>query len=251
MTAQLRLFLSCQDVVEPGDVPVAAVRLVNEGPDIAVVSSRLNLFEGDMQLIVVDPAGRERRGTAPFVFDGEPRSVGLPAGAVLESGVNVHFTSAGFSFEAPGLYVVSARFDATADGGLTSNGVLVTSIGSSDAATRQLTSQPEVASSLAVGQATSADVVGALETLAAEGAARERFLARMALAFGGGAGRVVADIADGAASLHDVALWATAASPPGLGLGGLRLEAVAASLDEEAPSRVAAILAGDPWPAPI
>jgi hypothetical protein len=101
------------DVAEPvvsGLSVPATIRVVNRGSAPAMVSSRLNLMEGDLRLSIEDPDGATRvlKG---WQADTQLRRVALPPGEQIESGTNLLWTVEGAVFPKPGAYTVQAEYD--------------------------------------------------------------------------------------------------------------------------------------------
>ncbi len=106
----LALLLDMDEPVVVGLTVPATLRVMNRGSVEATVSSRLNLFEGDIRLSVTDPNGAMRLVTG-WQADTLPREVALPPGRYIESGVNLLWTGAGPTFPTPGGYVLRAEYD--------------------------------------------------------------------------------------------------------------------------------------------
>jgi hypothetical protein len=91
---------------------LAVVRVENRGGSVVTVSSRLNLEEGDLRLILTTPGGETWKVTGA---GGQPdtalRQVELPPGGQLVGALNLLETSIGNTFPAPGTYTLQAEYD--------------------------------------------------------------------------------------------------------------------------------------------
>ena len=245
----IRLELGMPESFVLGEVPVAAVRVANGGHDSVDVNARLNMFEGDLRVVVRDRAGRELLVTGPYSHDSEARRVELPPGSWLEAGINLHFTSAGLTFSRAGGYELRVEYYASVTSRVASDPVAVQvfdAVGEEERARLLVTSDEAVGQSLATGEAFAPE---GLATLAAGPPGREAFMARLCLSR-----EDPAAAADGAAAVlgeHGplpVSLWTTAMVPPGLMTRDPRLAGMAtvlASLDDD--GRATAVLGGRPW----
>lgn len=90
---------------------ILRVRLSSTAPTGDRVSARLNLWEGDVALHVVDPGGVERRifgpGSPP---DTEMRMAEILPGQQLSAVLNLTDTSVGYLFSAPGEYSLRVEY---------------------------------------------------------------------------------------------------------------------------------------------
>lgn len=211
---------------------VGVARVTNDGPGPVTTSSRLNLVEGDLVLVVTGPDGGERRGLWPYPVDSGLRQVTLAPGEALEGGV---LLLAGM--DAPGTHQVVAEFSPTPREVVRSEPLAV-----------ERTGPPAPwadAASLAIARAVmgAADLGDAGATLA--GTAVGRLLTALATA----APAAIATAAMAVAEPLVAAAAATAVVPPGLFPGDPRLEAVAAALGPRAggTDRVSALLAERPF----
>lgn len=105
---------------------LATLRVSNAGDVPVIVSSRLNLAEGDVQLTVVGPDGATRviRG---WQADTAARRVTLQPGEYIAAGINLLHTDAGPTFPVPGSYTVRGEYQPSPQAALvTSSPVSVT-----------------------------------------------------------------------------------------------------------------------------
>lgn len=90
---------------------LATLSVCNRGKSPATVSSRLNLMEGDVRLLLTGPDGSRRqvRGAG-----GQPdtalRQVTLPPGQQIVGSLNLLCTDSGTTFTEPGKYILQAEY---------------------------------------------------------------------------------------------------------------------------------------------
>lgn len=108
----LVLMLEVPETVVVGQSALATVRVENRGGAPITVSSRLNLDEGDLRLVVTDPAGGTKKVSGA---GGQPdtalRQVELPPGGQLVGVLNLLETSVGLTFPETGAYTLRAEYD--------------------------------------------------------------------------------------------------------------------------------------------
>lgn len=108
-SSALVLTLEVQEPVVVGLSALGTLRVTNQGTTPITISSRLNLMEGDMRLIVLDPDGthRELRG---WQADTILRQVTLAPNEQLVVNLNLLQTEEGPVFPTPGRYQLKAEF---------------------------------------------------------------------------------------------------------------------------------------------
>lgn len=101
-----------------GIAVLATISVSNRGASPVTVSSRLNLMEGDVRLLVTGPDGVRRRvvgaGGQP---DTLPRQVTLPPGRQIVGGINLLYTDVGPTFPETGRYILQAEYSPTPHAG--------------------------------------------------------------------------------------------------------------------------------------
>lgn len=225
----LRLELSAPNRVPLDEVLVATARLVNDGPTAVTTSSRLNLLEGDLDVVVQGPDGIARRAGWPWPVDSGLRQVELAPGQAVE-GAAMLLTMAGVQplFPVAGAYVLVGEFTPAPGDILASEPIQVLREepdGEAARARRRALEQPHVAQSLA-----SASVLGEADVIAELATADPpvvRLLARIALGDAGSVRDTAADVV-GRSDSRTIAAAVVSVLPPGLFPGDERLEAVAA-----------------------
>jgi hypothetical protein len=111
-SSALRLELIGPAAVRIGELVLGALRVVNVGTGPQTISARLNLAEGDVRLRVTAPDGSVTTLRGSRQIDAAARTVDLPPGAALESGLGLFHADAGLVLAGPGTYEVVAEFDA-------------------------------------------------------------------------------------------------------------------------------------------
>jgi hypothetical protein len=99
------------DPVVVGLSALGTLHVINQGETPVTVSSRLNLMEGDVRLLVAKPDGTKQTVTgAGGQADTALRTVTLLPGQQIVSSMNLLYTSAGETFPEPGNYVLQAEY---------------------------------------------------------------------------------------------------------------------------------------------
>lgn len=93
-------------------IAFAEVEVVAAGPSPAPVSARLNIVEGDLEILVTPAGGAPVRAAWPWPVDSAPRSVELAPGARLVASVPLLAAGSAPLFPSPGWYELIARFAA-------------------------------------------------------------------------------------------------------------------------------------------
>jgi uncharacterized protein YjeT (DUF2065 family) len=110
-SAALAVTLQVAEQVVVGTSVLATLRVANRGSRAVAVSSRLNLMEGDVQLLVTCPGGATRvvagAGGQP---DTALRQVSLAPGQQIAAAFNLLDTSVGALFTEPGSYSLQAKY---------------------------------------------------------------------------------------------------------------------------------------------
>jgi hypothetical protein len=198
---------------------VGVARLTNGGSAPVTTSSRLNLVEGDLTLVVLGPDGGERRVLWPYPVDSGLRRVTLAPGEVLEGGVLLLVGA-----DVPGTHQILAEFSPTPREQVSGEPVAVERTGPlqpwDDAAARAL-------AQAVLGAVDLGDAGPALA-----GTAVGRLLAALAAGNPAAIGAATEEVVAERGSLT-AACAATAVVPPGLFPGDPRLEAVAATLGRQ------------------
>lgn len=231
------------------DEPLIALARLAAATGPVTTSSRLNLIEGDLSVVVTGPGDRPVRAIWPYPVDSGLRRVTLAAGEVLEGGVLL-LAGGGREplFPIAGAYQLAAEFTPTPATVVTASPVTVVREDPSEADGRARAlalADPGVIDSLMSASVTASAADALAGSVAASPAGRLLF----ALASGD-----PAEIRDAASALASAAGPLAAAStavavlPPGLFPGDERLAAVAtvvATQDDD--GRAAALLAESPW----
>jgi len=247
-TPELRLSLEAPARLALDEPLIALARLAAAGP--VTTSSRLNLIESDLSVVVTGPGAHPVRAIWPYPVDSGLRRVTLAAGEVLEGGVLLLAGSGRKPlFPTAGPYELVAEFSPTPATTVTAQPVTVIREDPAEAEDQaRALADPGVIGSLmsvSVSQPAADALAGPVSTTPTG-----RLLA--ALAAGDPAG-----IREAAAALAKVAgpvapaTTAAAVLPPGLFPGDERLAAVAAVLAaQDDDGRAAALLAERPWRPP-
>jgi hypothetical protein len=234
------------------DEPLVALARLAAATGPVTTSSRLNLIEGDLSVVVTGPGDRPVRATWPYPVDSGLRRVTLAAGEVLEGGVLLLAGSGREPlFPIAGAYRLVAEFTPTPATVVTAQPVTVVRedpMEPEGRARARALADPSVIDSLM-----SASVAAsAADALAGAVAATPAGRLLYALAAGD-----PAEIRDAASALASVAgtvapvTTAVAVLPPGLFPGDERLAAVAAAVAaQDDDGRTAALLAEHPWRPP-
>jgi hypothetical protein len=250
-TPDLRLSLEVPARLALDEPLVALARLATAAGPVRS-SSRLNLIEGDLSVVVTGPGPGPVRATWPYPVDSGLRQVTLNAGEVLEGGVLL-LAGGGREplFPIAGAYELVAEFTPTPATMVTASAATVVRDDPTDSegfARARALADPAVVGSLMSASVASA----AADALAGPVAATPAGRLLAALAAGD-----PAEIRSAASALAEaggpVAPVATAVSvlPPGLFPGDERLAAVAAvAAARDDDGRAAALLAERPWRPP-
>ncbi|WP_426322492.1 hypothetical protein [Microbacterium sp. E-13] len=115
-------------------IAFAEVELVAVGEGSGPVSARLNLVEGDLEILVRSPAGTPVRAAWPWPVDSAPRSVELAPGERLVASVPLLSSGSEPLFPVPGRYELVARFAVRPGVTLESNPAALTRTAPEDAA---------------------------------------------------------------------------------------------------------------------
>ncbi|HEY0459470.1 MAG TPA: hypothetical protein VGC97_10065 [Pyrinomonadaceae bacterium] len=106
---------------------LATVHIINRGNEPQLVSSRLNLMEGDVQFLVTDPGGSRQK---IFGAGGQPdtamRRVRLEPGQQIAASINLLYTSVGDTLRQPGTYTFQAVYYTSPDPPISSNEISIT-----------------------------------------------------------------------------------------------------------------------------
>jgi len=251
----LRLELAAPDRVGLDEPLVATARLRNDGPDPVVTSARLNLHEGDLLLNVTRPDATTGQVVWAWPIDSALRRIELGPGAVLESGVLVHWAVGGLVMPVADRYRLAASLTAAPDVLVEAAPIDVLRTDAADEdglAAQRLLLEPDVARSVAAAapMGTAAPV---LADLARRGPPTTRLLAALALADADAVREAATDLAAPDTPVAP-ALVATAVVPPGLYPGDERVSWVVEGLsagpeaDAVDVDRARAVLSGSPHP---
>jgi hypothetical protein len=138
-----------------GEFMIASVRVRNRGGPRTSVRARLNLFEGDLRLLLTDPAGQTRSITGVYQPDTPLRQVELQPDEFLESGLSLSYTNVGFTFPDAGEYQLIAEYDSGgASGRIRSDPAQIAvmePVSDEDRALAALTTAEDVAQLVALG----------------------------------------------------------------------------------------------------
>lgn len=250
-TPDLRLSLEAPARLALDEPLVAVARLAAvTGP--VTTSSRLNLLEGDLSVMVSGPGRRPVRAAWPYPVDSGLRRVTLAAGEVLEGSVLLLVGDGREPlFPVSGPYELVAEFSPMPTAMITARPVTVVREDPVDAegrARRRALADPDVVDSL-MSVSVVAPAAGALAGPVAA-TPTGRLLAALAVADSAGIRDATSALADVAGALA-AAATAVAVLPPGLFPDDERLaaavEALAAQDDD---GRAGALLAERPWRPP-
>lgn len=107
----LTVSLKVPEIAILGLPVLVTVSVSNHGPSPVTVSSRLNLMEGDLRLLITDPDGKQRSVTGA---GGQPdtslRLVKLPPNQQIVGNVHLLHTDAGVTFPQAGNYLLQAEY---------------------------------------------------------------------------------------------------------------------------------------------
>ncbi len=103
--------LEVKEPVVVGLSVLATIYVINRGRAPVTVSSRLNLMEGDIHLLLTDPSGNQQKVTGA---GGQPdtmlRRATLQPGQQIAAGINLLYTSVEGTFKVPGTYSIQAIY---------------------------------------------------------------------------------------------------------------------------------------------
>jgi hypothetical protein len=204
-----------------GAFVVPALEVRNTGADPVTVSSRLNLFEGDVVVRCTPPDGDRVELRGAIEVDSLPRTVELGPGQRLESGLFLSYASVGVPFETLGTYeLVGAYRPGPAHPTVTSDPVVLQVVEPTSDEERQLaalTLDGNLARTVALcGLETDPQAVETLETLAERFPNRpEGSIARLVLASLREADAGVVESVVEAWGVTTTAHWITALLPGG------------------------------------
>jgi hypothetical protein len=250
---ELRLALTSPERVPLDEVLVVAVRLVNDASAPVTTSSRLDLAEGDLDVVVQGPDRKPRRAGWPWPVDSALRQVELKPGQALECGaLLLSEGGTGPLFPVAGSYTLVGSFTPIPVEVVRSEPVRVMReepVDDEARARRRALQDRNVAQSLAA-----ASVMGTASTavaaLADSGPPVARLLARLAGGDVEALARTAADVVGETDSLTTARAVASVL-PAGLYPGDERREAVASALSgHDETGRALAVLTGQPYPPP-
>jgi hypothetical protein len=218
----------------PLDEALVGVVTVVAGEHVARVSSRVNLIEGDLVVVVSGPAGYTARCAWPWPADSPLRSTELAPGQHLSGAVPLLSTAASAPlFHEPGAYTLTARFDAEPGRTLSTEPCAVTRAAAGDEGRAAALQDRSVLQSLVSGSALPGARPG-LRLLRSAATTTSRALAALAE---DRLGELVTLVADGDAdAAAQIVAAAAAVLPPGFADADPRraaVEPLLAGVDEE------------------
>ncbi|GAA1769903.1 hypothetical protein GCM10009712_17300 [Pseudarthrobacter sulfonivorans] len=249
-TSGLTLSLLVPERVPLDEVLVAVATLTNSSDRSVVTSARLNLLEGDLDVLVTGPGGSRTNAGWPWPADSGARQVSLGPGQSLMGGVLL-LSAAGVAplFPTAGHYDLVAEFRPSRGELLRSETVPIERMEPADEADRKrrrALDNVEVAQSLA--SSSCLGVAGELlSDLERHGSPATRLLAALAVGDTAGIGKLAAEVS-GQAGPVAAAAAVSAILPGGLASGDERLETIAsvlAAFDDD--GRATAMLRAEPW----
>lgn len=113
--SSINVELKLPQKVHRGSYITAILAVTNKSDSKIEVSSRLNLSEGDVRLLVNSPTGHRVTANGVMVVDTPSKMVILEPDQSIESGLFISFTDAGLLFRNPGRYRVQAEYDPGGD----------------------------------------------------------------------------------------------------------------------------------------
>ena len=152
----IRLDIELPPVVVRGEFITACVTVTNPSDESIVISSALNLAEGDLEIDVTTPSGRSLVIRDVVQVCGTPGSTELAAGESLRKTVQLFYGNNGHVFDEAGRYELRARFvpdagtDVTVDSGVVSTTVHEPKT-DGERAIADLSMDPDVGLSFALG----------------------------------------------------------------------------------------------------
>lgn len=247
----LNLSLSVPDRVPLNEALIAVATLTN-GADWPVnTSGRLNLAEGDLDVVVTGPDGSRTPAGWPWPADSAARRVELGPGQALMGGVLL-LSAAGVAplFPTAGQYDLIAEYSPSPGQMLRSEPVTVVRIEPGDETGRKhrrALENPQVAQSLASASYLG-DAAEMLADLQRSGSPVTRLIAGLAAGDTAAIGELIAE-ASGQVGAATAAAAVASVLPDALASGDERLRTAASVLavaDDD--GRAAAILRAEPWP---
>jgi hypothetical protein len=248
----LRLLLTSPERVPLDEVLVVGARVVNDGSAPVTMSSRLDLAEGDLDVVVQGLDGVARRAGWPWPVDSALRQVELGPGQAIE-GAALLLSAGGTEplFPTAGFYTLAGSFTPVPGEEIRGDPVRVMREEPADQearARRRALEQRDVAQSLAAVSVMGA-ASGAVADLASSGPPVARLLARLARGDVPSLTSTAADV--GHTDSLTVALAVASVLPAGLFPEDERRDAVASALaGHDDTGRAHAVLSGEPYPAP-
>jgi hypothetical protein len=152
----IRLDIELPPDVVRGEFITACVAVTNPSDEGIVISSALNLAEGDLEIDVTTPSGRSLVIRDVVQVCGTPGSTELAAGESLRKTVQLFYGNNGHLFDEAGRYELKARFvpdagtDVTVDSGVVSTTVHEPKT-DGERAIAELSMDPDVGLSFALG----------------------------------------------------------------------------------------------------
>jgi hypothetical protein len=152
----IRLDIELPPDVVRGEFITACVTVTNPSDEGIVISSALNLAEGDLEIDVTTPSGRSLVIRDVVQVCGTPGSTELAAGESLRKTVQLFYGNNGHLFDEAGRYELKARFvpdagtDVTVDSGVVSTTVHEPKT-DGERAIAELSMDPDVGLSFALG----------------------------------------------------------------------------------------------------
>jgi hypothetical protein len=195
------------DIEMPADVArgefiTAHVTVTNRSDETIVVSSALNLAEGDLEIDVTTPSGRDLVIRDVVQVCGTPGSMELAAGESVRRTVQLFYGNNGHVFDELGRYEMKARFvpDAGTDV-VVDSGIVATTVHEPETdgerAIAALTMDPEVGLSFALGDFAHYDEAGAKLKAISKGFATTDTGTAAALVLANAYGRTFRDVREG------------------------------------------------------
>jgi hypothetical protein len=229
---------------------VVVAELRNDGTEPITTSSRLNLVEGDLSLLVQPPGGGSAvRAGWPWPVDSALRQATLePGQALVGSALVVSATGGGSLFSAPGTYSIVAEFTPRPGDVVTSGAVEVQRPDPTDDAGRarqRALEDPEVARSLC----SLSQIGSSADGLALLAGADESPVAQLLATATTTVTAELPPAVDRANRLSDPATVGAALAavlPPGVFPGDERIDVAREGLRASDDSRVDALLTGQP-----
>lgn len=185
-----------------GEFITAHVTVTNRSESSVHISSALNLSEGDLEIDVTTPSGRDLVLRDVVQVCGHADAVVLGAGEALRRTVQLFYGNNGHVFDEAGRYEMRARFvpdagaDITVDSGVVSTTVLEPTT-DGERAIADLSMDPDVGLSFALGDFAHYDEAGAKLKEISEGYATTETGTAAALVLANAYGRTFRDVREG------------------------------------------------------